>query len=84
MRKRKFIVKLAEPNYGDALNTTLDLISGKRDLNVPVKFDTSKIELPKINVEPTPKTMKLVKNTSYIIGGSLGFLALVLLIKKSK
>lgn len=79
---KKIIVSLAETNYGDMLNKTLDLVSGKTPINVPVKFDTSKIELPKINVEPTPATMKMVKTTTYILGGALTLLAISILTKK--
>lgn len=84
MRKRRVIVKLADNNYGDALNKTLDLISGKQNINVPVKFDTSQIQLPSVKVEPSEKTFKAITTTTYIIGGSLTLLAISLLIPKTK
>lgn len=79
---KKIIVRLSETNYGDALNKTLDLISGKEQIHIPIKVDTSQVQLPKINVEPTPQTMKMVKNTTYILGSALTLLAISILTKK--
>ncbi len=79
---KKVVVSLADTNYGDMLNKTLDLISGKQQIKIPVKLDTSQVQLPKINVEPTPATMKMVKTTTYILGGALTLLAISILTKK--
>jgi hypothetical protein len=81
---QKVRVYLADNNYGDMLNKTLDLISGKQKINIPVRVDTSQIELPKVKVEPTPATMKLVKTATYVLGGALGLLAISILTKKNR
>jgi len=82
MKRKRIIVRLADaPNYANAINTGLNLITGREKFNPGI--DTSKIQLPSVKVEPTEKTMKVVKTATYVIGGSLTLLALSILIKNN-